>query len=176
MRSYPPWVWRDLDVVPRGNSHRALATSNQPVGLGLPQRARRYRPGGSALSSPGYWICRYMEGFLIWGRNFIPPGWCWLHEHQVGVSTPCGEVSTWGITVFVPGLWWRWVYKPQVWVPHSCEAVSTRGTIFFVPVFWCRWLYEPQVEVSTPCKGGIDPGDHRFRPSFVGVVDVWKDF
>ena len=24
--------------------------------------------------------------------------------------------------------------------------------------------------------GGIDPGDHRFRPRFAGVVDVWKDF
>ena len=25
-------------------------------------------------------------------------------------------------------------------------------------------------------EGGIDPGDHRFRPRFVGIVDVWKDF
>ena len=24
-------------------------------------------------------------------------------------------------------------------------------------------------------RGGIDPGDHRFRPRFVGVVYVWKD-
>ena len=24
-------------------------------------------------------------------------------------------------------------------------------------------------------RGGIDPGDYRFRPRFVGVVDVWKD-
>ena len=24
--------------------------------------------------------------------------------------------------------------------------------------------------------GGFDPGDHRFRPRVVGVVDVWKDF
>ena len=23
--------------------------------------------------------------------------------------------------------------------------------------------------------GGIDPGDHRFRPRFVGVVNVWKN-
>ena len=24
--------------------------------------------------------------------------------------------------------------------------------------------------------GGIDPADHRFRPRFVGVLGVWKDF
>ena len=24
-------------------------------------------------------------------------------------------------------------------------------------------------------RGGIDSGDHRFSPRFVGVVDVWKD-
>ena len=25
-------------------------------------------------------------------------------------------------------------------------------------------------------RGGIDPGDHRFRPRVVGVVHVWRDF
>ena len=25
-------------------------------------------------------------------------------------------------------------------------------------------------------RGGFDPGDHRFRPQVVGVVDVWRDF
>ena len=24
--------------------------------------------------------------------------------------------------------------------------------------------------------GGVDPGDLRFRPQVVGVVEVWKDF
>ena len=24
-------------------------------------------------------------------------------------------------------------------------------------------------------QGDIDPGDHRFRPRFVGVVNVWND-
>ena len=24
-------------------------------------------------------------------------------------------------------------------------------------------------------RGGFDPGDHRFCPQIVGVVDVWKD-
>ena len=25
-------------------------------------------------------------------------------------------------------------------------------------------------------RGGVDPGDHRFCPPLVGVVDAWKDF
>ena len=25
-------------------------------------------------------------------------------------------------------------------------------------------------------RGGIDPGNIRFRPRVVGVVDIWKDF
>ena len=25
-------------------------------------------------------------------------------------------------------------------------------------------------------QGVIDPGDHRFRPRFVGFINVWKDF
>ena len=29
---------------------------------------------------------------------------------------------------------------------------------------------------STFVRGGIDPGDHRFHPRVVGVVDVWEDF
>ena len=37
------------------------------VGLGIPHRAGRYRPGGSPYSSPGRRSCRRMEGFLIRG-------------------------------------------------------------------------------------------------------------
>ena len=25
-------------------------------------------------------------------------------------------------------------------------------------------------------RGGSDPGDHRFRPRFIGVAHVWNDF
>ena len=45
------------------------------------------------------------------------------------------------------------------------------------------WIYEPQPISNEPVGSGfphragqIDPGDHRFRPQFVGVVDLWKDF
>ena len=37
-----------------------------------------------------------------------------------------------------------------------------------------HWLYEPLVGVSTP-SGGADPGNHCFRPRFVGVIDICKD-
>ena len=47
-----------------------------------------------------------------------------------------------------------------------------------------RWLHEPQPISNQPVwgwgfhavRGGIDPGDIRFRPRVVGVVQVWKDF
>ena len=46
-----------------------------------------------------------------------------------------------------------------------------------------RWLHEPQ-PISNQLvgwgfytvRGGIDPGDHRFRPQVVGIVKVLKDF
>ena len=114
MRPYPPRVWRDLDVVPRGNSlaarwlHEPQPISNHPVGLGFPHLAGRYQPGGSAFSYPG-WSRRDMEGILIRGSKIILPGCAgtsalareatlgarWLHEPHpqpasgAGVSTPC---------------------------------------------------------------------------------------
>ena len=46
-----------------------------------------------------------------------------------------------------------------------------------------RWLHEPQPISNHPVglgfhtlRGGIDPGDLRFRPRFVGDVETWKDF
>ena len=47
----------------------------------------------------------------------------------------------------------------------------------------CRLLHESQ-PISNQLvgwgfhtvRGGIDPEDHRSRPRFVGVLDVWKDF
>ena len=42
--------------------------------------------------------------FTIRGWDVILPGWRWLYEPRVGVSTPCGAVSTRGYNVFTPGL------------------------------------------------------------------------
>ena len=144
---------------------RTPANQQSAGGVGFPQRAGRYRPGGPSFLSQVYWVCKCMEGLLIRGWHIILPGCRWRYEPQVGVSTPCGAVSThrepplsslarWSCRCMKGFLIWRWHLILPGW----------------------GWLYEPQVEVSTPCKGGIDPGDHRFRPSFVGVVDVWKDF
>ena len=38
-----------------------------------------------------------------------------------------------------------------------------------------RWLHERQPGFHT-LRGGIDPGDLRFRPRLVGVVEIWTDF
>ena len=35
------------------------------------------------------------------GWDLSLPGWRWLYEPQFGVSTPCGAVSTQGITDFI---------------------------------------------------------------------------
>ena len=46
-----------------------------------------------------------------------------------------------------------------------------------------RWLHEPQPIRNQlvawgfyTARGGIDPGDRRFRPRVVGVVEIWKNF
>ena len=44
--------------------------------------------------------------------------------------------------------------------------------------------YPPRVKLASTnaglglhtVRGGIDSGDRRFRPRFVRVVDVWKEF
>ena len=49
---------------------------------------------------------------------------------------------------------------------------------------WMVYYYPPRVALALRISGwgfhtmggGIDPVDHRFRPRFVGVVDVWKNF
>ena len=84
--------------------HEPQPISNHPVGLGFPHPAGRYRPGGSAFSSPGCWSCRDMEGFLTRGWELILPG-CggtsalargatlaarWLHEPQPISNQPVG--------------------------------------------------------------------------------------
>ena len=46
-----------------------------------------------------------------------------------------------------------------------------------------RWLHDLQPISNHPLgwgfhtlRGGIDPGDLRFRLRVVGVVEIWKDF
>ena len=105
--------------------HEPQPISNPPVGLGFPHRAGRYRPVGSPLSPAGCWSRRDMEEFQTREKrpyhprvrrdlDVVPSGnsrrtGCMSPSQSatrdvVGVSTPCGVVTTRGICVFVPGL------------------------------------------------------------------------
>ena len=112
-----------------------ISCGDDPVGLGFPHFAGRYRPGGSAFSSPGCWSCRDMEGFLTWRREVILPG-------RGGTSA-----LSHGATLAA-----CWLHEPQ---PISSQPVGLR---FPHPARRYR------------------PGDLRFRPRVVVVVDIWKDF
>ena len=49
--------------------------------------------------------------------------------------------------------------------------------------FAARWFHKPQPISNQPVglgffhtlRGGIDPGDLRFRPRVVGVVEIFRD-
>ena len=183
MRPYPPRVWRDLDVVPRGNSlaarwlHEPQPISNHPVALGFPHPAGSYQPGGFAFSSPGCWSCRDMEGFLNRGWEVILPG-CggtsalargapraarWLHEPQpisnhpvgMGFPHPAGRYPPWGSAVS----------SPDCCSCRDIEEFITRGWKLILP--GVRWLYvrspanqrsASRTGVSTPCGAVLTRG------------------
>ena len=121
--------------------------SNQPMLMGFPHRAARFRSGGSPFPSPGCWRCRCMEGSLICGWHPILPG-------QGGTSTLSRRVP----------VATRWLCEPQpisnqpMWVgfPHraglyrlgmlfswvlSCGRVSDPSWELFLSI--CRLLHEP---------------------------------
>ena len=83
---------------------------------------------------------------------------------EVGVSTPCGVVSTRGTTVFVPDLMelqiYGRIYEPGMgpYPPRVAPAKRTPG-----------WGFHT-------VRIGIDPDDHRFRPRFVEAANLCKDF
>ena len=62
-------------------------------------------------------------------------------------------IRGWDLVIIIPG--WYWLHKPH---PISDELVSRMGKGFHT------------------VRGGIDPGDRYFRPRYVGVADIWKDF
>ena len=103
------------------------------MGLGFLHPTGRYRPGGSAFSSPGCWIHRDMEGFLIRGWELILPGCVGTSALARGAkrSPRAGSMSP------------------------SQSATSQRD-----------WGLHTM-------RGGIDPGDLRFRPRVVGVAKVY---
>ena len=101
---------------------------------------------------------------MIRGWDLILTGWRWLHEPQVGVSTPWGAASARGITVFVPGLLELLLYGRisdlgMGRYPHRMGlALQTSG-----------WGFHTVGD-------GVDHGDHCFCPRFVKFVALCWDF
>ena len=96
--------------------------------------------------------------FLMWEWDLILPGWRWFYKPRVGVSKPCGAVSTRGITVFVPGS-----SGLQI-----CGIISDSGMITYLPLVALA-LQTPGWGVHIE-RGGIDPGDHFFVP---GLLELY---
>ena len=162
--------------------------SNQPVVSAFPHRARRYRPGGSALSSPGCCICRYIEGCLTRGWEIILPGcggtssWArgatlaapWLHEpqpisnHPVGLGFlhPAGRYRPEGSAFTSPGCW---SYRDiDGFLTRGWKLVLPRcgGTSALAPgaPLAARWLHEPQPISSQPVGLRFPHPAGRYRP------------
>ena len=111
--------------------HEPQPISNHPLDLRFPHPAGRYRPGGSACSSPGYWSRRDMEGFLTRGWEISSPGVAGLRRLPEGqLSARAGSMSPSQSTI----IQWGWGFRIL--------------------------------------RGGIDPGDVRFRPRVDGVVEI----
>ena len=75
-----------------------------------------------------------------------------------------------------------WRCRPGGSPFSSPVCLSCRCMAGFLILPGCRWLHKPsQSAISRwgwdfhTAPGGIDPGDRRFRPWFIGVVDLWKD-
>ena len=91
-----------------------------------------------------------MEGLLTRGREIILPG--------------CGRTSVLSRGTTLAACW---LHEPQpisnqpveLGFPHLAGRHRPVGSAF-----------------SSPVRGGLDPGDHRFRPQVVGLVKVFKDF
>ena len=101
---------------------------------------------------------------MIRGWDLIFTGWRWPYEPQAGVSTSSGAVSTRGTTVFIPGLL-KLSLQGRISDPEMCSYPPWMAIALRTP----GWGFHT-------VGGGIDPGSLRFRPRFVGVVDVWKHF
>ena len=106
-------------------------------------------------------MTRVLNIFLYFFR--LLGGW-------VGVSTLCGVVSTWDIYGFVPLL--------SEFTCMERFPAQRRG-----PVPPAGSMNEPQAFIDWPAplgfptvRGGVDPGEHRFRSRDVGVVEIRRDF
>ena len=88
----------------------------------------------------------------------------------IGISTPCGAVSTRENSIFAPGV-------PEI---RAMDGRLNRGWGTIIPGL--PSLYAPQPISDRPwdwgshiLRGGVDPGELDIRPRGVGVVEIWKN-
>ena len=168
--------------------HEPQPVSNRPVRLACPHPAGRYRPGGSAFSSPGCWSCRGMEEILTRGWGIILP-WCggtstlsqkailaarWLHEPQPIGNQPDGlEFS------HLAGRYRPETYafsSPGYWSCRYIEGFLTRRWELILPgcggtsalargaTLAARLLHEPQSTSNHPVGLGFPHLGGRYGP------------
>ena len=157
MGHYHPRVRRHHDVLSRGATlaarwlHESQPTINQPMGVGFPHLAGRYRPGGCLFSSLGCWSCRDTEEFIIRGWEPILSGF------GLALCAPANQRSANGIGVSTP-----------------CGADSTRvcaGSTRFGQSAIGQWDWDFHT-----VRGGVDLGKLGVCPRGVGVVEIRRDF
>ena len=127
--------------------------SNQPMRLGFPTSAERYRPGESSFLSPVWCSCKDMAGFLIRGWELILPG--------------CGGTLTLARGATLPA---RWLHEPQpisnqpvgLGCPHLAERYRPGGSASSSPVCWS----------CTGREGFFGPGMGTHPPRVRWDVDV----
>ena len=115
--------------------HELRPISDQPVGLGLPYRAGRYRPGGPPFSPPVRRSCGGTEGFMIRRWDPILHGWRWRYEPRFRIPRRAGRYRPRGNRFREEFL--RTPANLQstsgVRVSQPCRTISTGGFAVFVP-------------------------------------------
>ena len=109
--------------------HGPQPISNYPVGFGFPHPVRRYRPEGSAFSSPDCLCCRDMEGFLT--------------REWATILARCGGISTLARGEPLAAHWLRGpqpiIHHPvALGFPHPAGRYGPGGSAFSFPGF-CRY-------------------------------------
>ena len=109
------------------------------------------------------------------------------------MSSGLSAISQWGWGVLGGSVLWGLCFRPRVVVVVEIwkNFLSEDETLSFPGVAGPRSCPEGKLSpragstslkpissqpVGFTLRGGIDPGDLRFRPRVVGVVDVWNGF
>ena len=91
---------------------------------------------------------------------------------EPGVSTPFGAISTWGMAIFRPrlaGIYISGRISDPGMGPYPLRARRNSTKLSQSAIGRWRWGFHT-------VRGGVDPGDHFFRPWLVDVAHVSKDF